>query len=393
MTITKIEVFPVKIKKEHVYLGDTAALSGAYEYYLRPEYRCPYSRNMETLLVKLTTESGLTGWGEALAPVLPEVAGTVISRLFAPVLLGKRILDRGVIWNLLYDLMRDRGYYTGFMVDAIAAVDCALWDLCGKALGQPVCRLLGGAYRDRIPAYVSGLPVQSLEDKITLAKEWKEKGFNAIKLQIGYGIEEDLRIMAALRKAMGDDFRLMIDAHWNYSVAQAIRLARGLEELNVEFLECPLNPELTEGYAELAASVDIPVAMGEADRTHWQYKQLLDRKSCDILQPDVGRCGITELMRIAELAELYGKPVAPHLSVGQGACIAATLQCDAALYNFYGMQEFQPSILPVANEFLVNPIRCENGEFILPEGNGLGIEIDEDKVRYYSANMERSELE
>jgi len=178
----------------------------------------------------------------------------------------------------------------------------------------------------------------------------------------------------------------MIDAHWNYTVPQAIRLARGLEELGVEFLECPLNPELSVGYAELAASVDIPVTMGEADRTHWQYKELLDKKSCDILQPDVGRCGITELMRIAELAELYGKPVAPHLSVGQGACIAATLQCDAALYNFYGIQEFQPSILPVANEFLTEPIRCENGCFTVPDTPGLGIEIDEEKVRFYSEN-------
>jgi len=384
--IEKIEVFPLKVKKDHVYLGNTSTLDSQYDYYLRPEYRCPYSKNMETLLVKITTKSGLSGWGEALAPVLPEVAGKIISNLFAPVLLGRSALDRGVIWNKLYDLMRDRGYYTGFMVDAISAVDCALWDLCGKAAGQPVWQLLGGAYRKEIPAYVSGLPVEKLEDKIALALDWKAKGFKAIKLQIGYGIDEDLRIMAALREALGRDFRLMIDAHWNYTVPQAIRLARGLEELGVEFLECPLNPELSVGYAELAASVDIPVTMGEADRTHWQYKELLDKKSCDILQPDVGRCGITELMRIAELAELYGKPVAPHLSVGQGACIAATLQCDAALYNFYGIQEFQPSILPVANEFLTEPIRCENGCFTVPDTPGLGIEIDEEKVRFYSEN-------
>ena len=221
-----------------------------------------------------------------------------------------------------------------------------------------------------------------------LALSWKEKGFGAIKLQIGYGMEEDLRIMRALREALGDSFRLMIDAHWNYTAAQAVKLARGLEELNVEFLECPLNPELYGEYAELSATVDIPIALGEADRTHWQYKELLDKKSCDILQPDVGRCGITELMRIGELAELYGKPVAPHLSVGQGACIAATLQCDAALYNFYGIQEFQPSILPVANEFLKEPILCEKGRFLVPEGSGLGIEFDEEKVRRFAPGWE-----
>ena len=391
MVISKIEVFPIKVRKDHVYLGDTSALKSQYDYYLRPEYRCPYSKNMETLLVKITTKSGLSGWGEALAPVIPETAASIVSYLFAPVLLGCDARDRGVLWNKLYGLMRDRGYYTGFMVDAIAAVDCALWDLCGKAAGVPVWQLLGGAYRKEIPAYVSGLPVAGLEQKVELALSWKEKGFGAIKLQIGYGMEEDLRIMRALREALGDSFRLMIDAHWNYTAAQAVKLARGLEELNVEFLECPLNPELYGEYAELSATVDIPIALGEADRTHWQYKELLDKKSCDILQPDVGRCGITELMRIGELAELYGKPVAPHLSVGQGACIAATLQCDAALYNFYGIQEFQPSILPVANEFLKEPILCEKGRFLVPEGSGLGIEFDEEKVRRFAPGWEVSE--
>ncbi len=385
MKIKSIEVFPLKIKKEHVYLGNTKTLDTPYDYYLRPEYRCPYSKNMETLLVKITTESGIYGWGEALAPVLPEVTGAIVKNLFTPILLNRDALDRRVIWNLLYDLMRDRGYYAGFMVDAISAVDCALWDIAGKRFQMPVYRLLGGAQRTSIPAYVSGLPVPTLEEKIALALDWKSKGFSAIKLQIGYGIEEDLKIMRQLRLALGDEFRLMIDAHWNYTVPQAIRLAHGLEELGVEFLECPLNPENLDAYAELAASVDIAVSLGEADRTHWQYKEVFAKKSCDIAQPDVGRCGITELMRIADLAEVYGVPVAPHLSVGQGACIAATIHCDAALYNFYGIQEYQPSIVPTANEFLLTPIVCENGRFQVSDAPGLGIEFDEEKLRFYTA--------
>ena len=386
MVIEKIEVFPLKIKKEHVYLGNSTGLDSPYDYYLRPEYRCPYSKNMETVYVKLTTDTGISGWGEALAPVLPDVTGKIVGSLFTPVLLGADPLNIRVLWNELYDLMRDRGYYSGFMVDAITAVDCALWDIVGKVTQMPVYQLLGGAYRMSIPAYISGLPVEGLEEKVKLAQSWKDQGFQAIKLHIGYGMEEDIRIMTALRKALGADYKLMIDAHWNYTVAQAVKLARKLEDLDVEFLECPLNPEDLNGYAELSAAVDIPVALGESDRTHWQYKDILDKKSCDILQPDVGRCGITELMRIAELAELYGRPVAPHLSVGQAGCIAATLHCDAAMYNFYGMQEYQPSIVPVANEFLVRPIVCENGHLRLPDGPGLGIEFDEDKIKYYSMN-------
>ena len=386
MKIESIQVYPIKIRKSHVYLGSSSGLNTPYDYYLRPEYRCPYSKNMETLLIKITTESGISGWGEALAPVLPGVGGKIISELFLPVLKGRSALDIGVNWNLLYGLMRDRGYYSGFMVDAVSAVDCALWDIAGKYLRQPVYQLLGGAYRDKIPAYISGLPVEGLEQKVALALEWKEKGFKAIKLQIGYGMEEDLRIMTALRKALGDEFRLMIDAHWNYRVHEAVKLARRLEELGVEFLECPLDPENLNGYSELAAAVDIPVALGEADRTHWQYKEILDRKSCDILQPDVGRCGISQMKRIAEMAELYGRPVAPHLSVGQGGCIAATLHCDAALYNFYGIQEYQPSILPVANEFLQTPVVCQEGYLRIPEGSGLGIAFDEEKVKAFCAD-------
>ena len=217
MQIEKIEVFPIKIKKDHVYLGSSSGLDTDYDYYLRPEYRCPYSKNMETLLVKVTCSGGISGWGEALAPVLPDVAGRIISELFTPVLLGRDPLDRGVIWNMLYGLMRDRGYYSGFMVDAISAVDCALWDIAGKHFGVPVYKLLGGAYRTEIPAYISGLPVAGLDEKVTLALSWKEKGFKAIKLQIGYGMDEDIRIMRALREALGADFKLMIDAHWNYT--------------------------------------------------------------------------------------------------------------------------------------------------------------------------------
>lgn len=383
MVIEKIEVFPVKVRKDYVYLGETSGTQSRYDYFLRPEYRCPYSKNMETLLVKLTDADGVAGWGEALAPVLPEVAGLIISKLFAPVLLGREIGDIGSVWDLLYDLMRDRGYYAGFMVDAIAAVDCALWDLAGKQAGKPVYQLLGGS-RKNIPAYVSGLPVPTLEEKVQLALQWKEKGFRAIKLQIGYGVEEDLKIISALRNALGDATDLMVDAHWNYSVDEAITLARGLEELDAAFLECPLDPEDLEGYAQVTAAVNMPIALGEADRTRWQYDRILKMNSCDILQPDVGRCGISELMRISQMAKPYGKPVAPHLSVGQGGCIAATLHCDAALANFHGMQEFQPTILTVANQFLAQPIRCEDGQWQLPEGPGLGVTFDEEKVRYYA---------
>jgi L-alanine-DL-glutamate epimerase-like enolase superfamily enzyme len=275
--------------------------------------------------------------------------------------------------------MRERGYFSGFMVDAITAIDIALWDILGKSVQLPVFKLLGGAYRKELTAYVSGLPKDSVEDQVELALQWKAKGFQAIKLHLGQGIEADVAVMSRLREALGKDFRLMVDAHWQYSVPEAIRLGRRLESLNIEFLEAPTAPEDIEGTAEIARALDMAVAIGEAKRTRYQFKDRLVTRAADIFQPDVGRVGITEMKKIANMAEAFNIPIAPHLSVGQGICIAATLQISAAIANLY-IVEYQPTILEEANKLLKHPIICEQGRYLLPEGPGLGIDIDEDKL-------------
>jgi L-alanine-DL-glutamate epimerase-like enolase superfamily enzyme len=380
MKIISVEVFPLKLKNGPLYLGSSAGLSAKSDYYIRPEYRSIYSRNLETLLVKITTESGVYGWGEALAPVGPEIAGEIIQRLFASFLIGQDARDIDVIWSRLYDSMRERGYFTGFMVDAITAVDVALWDILGKSVGLPVYRLLGGAYRREIPAYVSGIPKTTREERIALALEWKVKGFGAIKLHLGYGVHEDAEIAAYMREALGPRFRLMIDAHWQYSVPEAIQLGRKLERLDIDFLEAPTAPEDIEGTAEIARALDMAVAIGEAKRTRYQFKDRLLKRAADIYQPDVGRTGITEAKKIANMAEAFNIPIAPHLSVGQGICIAATLHLSAAIPNLY-ILEYQPTVLDTANTLLINPIVCDQGRYLLPEGPGLGVEINEALVR------------
>src|SRR5699024_10885587 len=130
-----------------------------------PEYRCWYSKNMETLMVKISTDKGVFGWGEALSPVVPEVAGIIIEKLFKTFLIGKNRTDMDIILNMLYDTMRERGYYNGFMLDAITAIDIALWDITGKYYNVPIYKLLGGSYMNNIPAYISNLPVSELNEK------------------------------------------------------------------------------------------------------------------------------------------------------------------------------------------------------------------------------------
>jgi len=381
MKINLVECFPLKIKPQQAYLGGSADGQDS-DYYYRPEYRCVYSRKMETCLVKITTDEGHVGWGEALAPVVPQVIAELINHLFAPLLKGQSPFNSAVLNSRMYDAMRDRGHTTGYHIDALAAVDIALWDLKGKILGQPVYQLLGGAYREQIPCYVSGLPEPELSERCTLAKNWQKKGFNAFKLALGYGVKKDIENVRAIRETLGDDAEIFLDAHWNYSVGEATRLINALEPLGLGFIEAPLLPEDIAGHRELRAKTNIDIALGETERTRYQFKPFIEQRAVDILQPDVGRSGISELMHIASLAETWNLRVAPHLSVGLGPCIAASIHVAAAIPNLF-MLEYQPPVFDIANQLLNKPLVCAKGHYQLPSGNGLGIEINEERVREY----------
>lgn len=380
MKISRIDCFPLKITTPQAYLGGEVKASDSSDYYYRPEYRCVYSRKMETCLVKITTDSGHVGWGEALAPVVPQVIAELITQLFAPLLTGQSPFASQVLNARMYDAMRDRGHITGYHIDALAAVDIALWDLKGQILNQPVYQLLGGAFREQIPCYVSGLPEPDLPARCALALRWQQKGFNAIKLALGYGVQQDIENVRAIRDALGPQASLFLDAHWNYSVAQAAELANALHPLGVGFLEAPLLPEDIAGHRELRAKSPLPIALGETERTRYQFKPFIEQRAMDIVQPDVGRTGITELMHIASLAQTWNLQVAPHLSVGLGPCIAASIHVAAALPNLF-MLEYQPPVFELANQLLDTPLVCEAGHYTLPQGAGLGIAINEARVR------------
>ena len=379
MSISKVEAIPVRIKREDAYLGRLPAAADPQAYFTRPPYRALYSACFETAFVKITTADGLVGWGEALAPVAPEVVCVIIEQLLAPVLLGRDPLDGNALWNTMYDLMRERGYYGGFMLDAISACDTALWDLRGKLLGQPVYKLLGGAFRDRVPCYVSGLPKPTAEERVELALAYVERGFMAFKLAAGHGSGDDIASMSALREALGAGATLLLDAHWVYSLDEATRLGHALSALDVGFFEAPINPEDVESHARLAAAVAVPIAHGETERTRYQFRPWLTQKAADILQPDVGRAGVSETVKIAAMAEAFNVTMAPHLSVGLGVCIAATIHAAAAIPNLY-LLEYQPPVFEIANMLLKSPLVCEAGFYEIPSSAGLGVELDEGKL-------------
>ena len=305
MQITQVEAIPVRIKRDEAYLGAMPAGADREAYFLRPPYRALYSAYFETAFVKISTADGAFGWGEALAPVAPEVVQQIVEQLLAPALIGRSPLDVNVLWNVMYDLMRDRGYYGGFMLDAISACDIALWDLCGKILGQPVYQLLGGAFRERIPAYVSGLPRPTAAERVELAQTYTEQGFDAFKLAAGHGVRADADSVRALREALGDEATLLLDAHWVYALDEAVQLGHALTDLGAGFFEAPINPEDVQSHAQLAAAVAVPIAHGETERTRYQFRPWLMQKAADILQ---ARCGTRGAYRRWSILRRWRRP-------------------------------------------------------------------------------------
>ncbi|MEU2900874.1 mandelate racemase/muconate lactonizing enzyme family protein [Streptomyces sp. NPDC006967] len=384
--ITEVRGFVVKMDQS--YLGGTAQvdLPGQRGDYVRHQkYRSSYSTKSETFLVRITTDDGTYGWGEAQAPLVPEVAATIVERLLGPFLLGRDPFDTQSIWMDNYDAMRERGHVNGYHLDAVAAIDIALWDLKGKLLGASVATLMGGRLRQQVPCYVSGLSAPDDDTRVASVTKWADQGFTEFKLPLGNGAAADARSFAAVRRALGDDATINVDLHWRYSVPDAITLGRRMEEHGLGFYEAPVAPEDSLGQAEVAAALAASVAIGEELRTRYDFRDRLVKRSADVLQPDVGRMGITEVMGVSALAEAFHVSLALHLGVGLGIYIAAGVQVAAATRNVQTM-EFQPGQLNVGNALLKQPVECASGWYTVPEGPGLGVDVDLDTLQTHTTS-------
>jgi L-alanine-DL-glutamate epimerase-like enolase superfamily enzyme len=380
MKITGIETFVVKIPRHDRFGGqpEQPRCFADSDYYFETDWREVYSRKTESLLIRVTTDEGIQGWGESQSPIVPEVASTIIERLLAPMVLGHDPRDTDGLWDRMYESMNVRGHTGGFMLDAISGLDLAFWDIKGKAVGKSIARLLSDSVAVRLPMYVSGIRASSNVARAELAASHFDDGFAAVKLYLGRGVAADIDQAQSVRRRVADR-RLMSDLFWKYSLAEALELGRALQDLGFEWVESPLAPEEIAGHRRLAESLDIAVAVGEPLRTRFQFLDWFRGRALDIAQPDIVRSGITEGLRISRLAAENGIPVAFHLGVCLGIGIAATWQVAAATPN-YTILEHQPPMLELSNQFLAEPLLIDHGEAVIPDKPGLGVEVNLDAL-------------
>lgn len=381
MKITQVETLVVKISSLDRFGGQAnpPALLPGDTYHFEEEWNEVHPVVSQCVLVYIETDEGVHGWGECQAPIAPEATRAIIDQLLGPIVIGGDPHAVNELWNRMYRSMAGRGQITGFMLDAMAGIDIALWDIKGKAAGLPVFRLLGGPCRLKLPLYVSGLRGATPQARVAMAREYYDQGYAAIKVYIGRGVDADVAYLRELREGIGPDKRLLVDAQWSYSLAEAERLGRRLEELGVEWFETPVLPENLRGQARLAAVLQIAVTAGESMRTRFEFRDWFEQGAIDIAQPDMARCGITEGRRIAEMAEAYHIPVALHLGMSLGVANAATWHVAAALPNFY-IQENHPPLVELSNEFLRQALKVEKGHAVVPDRPGLGVEVDREAL-------------
>jgi D-arabinonate dehydratase/D-galactarolactone cycloisomerase len=352
--------------------------------------RPAYPEGIDTVLVRVESDDGLVGWGEAKAPVAPRVAQHIIEDLLAPMLIGADPRDIEPLWERLYASMRLRGHEGGFLLEALSGVDIALWDMLGHLHQESVARLLGGAYRSTLPVYASGIPGTRArrgepdhERMLAAASTAVSQGFRAMKMAIGIDPAHDIASVAAVREHLGGGIILYADAAGNYDVASAIRVGRALEELGVGFFEAPLPHEHIEGYAEVARALALPIANDVITGRH-QVLRYLRRGALDIVQPDVCRVGgLSEYRRIAALAEVHGVACTPHVSMGAAPHFAASFHAACATANLVRV-EYWYAANPLGDDILAHgSIAARNGAVELPTGPGLGIGIDEARMRQH----------
>ena len=355
-------------------------------------YSQQYYKKRTSHIVEVETDEGVTGWGECFGPGNIAFANKgIVEKVIQPIVLGMQALDRDVIWHKVYNLMRDHGQ-KGMPLQALSGVDIALWDIAGKAANLPLYKMIGGAHRDKVEVYGYGMMLRPENIKSLISRfkeesaEIKEMGFKALKMKVGVGPKDDIKLIEAVREGIGDNFRFMVDANHGYTTHDALYVGRAMEEFSPYWFEEPVAPEDLDGYRELRASLKVNISGGEAEFNRWGWRTLLECRGLDIAQPEVCALGgISEYLRVLALCHSHFTPVVNHVW-GSAIAVAVNLHLLAAmpplpggLFPWEPMLEFDTTHNHFIEDLLTvsldikNQVKSNNGTVSLPNGPGLGV--------------------
>ena len=362
MRISKVEAFPVRLARDHGKAQGGAGsphrlAEGRGNYRWSTHYPALYSTEFETCLVKVTLSDGSVGWGEAQAPLAPEVPAQIVKSLLAVAVEEEEFdpTEAGIarLWERMYSTMRVRGQGGGFMLDAIAGVDLALWDLAAQLHGRPLRDLISATPKDLVPAYVSGTPGRTVGERLEFVSHWFDAGFDTFKLYF----ESDWDLLLEQIDRMQDNFdgiEVAVDALWHLPENRAVECAQELAERRVLWLECPLPPEDVAGHVELVHESGVRLALGESYRTRYEALPFFEKEILTYWQPDLGRSGISETLVLGRMAKQAGIAIVPHVSIALAPQLNSAVEVSAALVNS-PLCEFNPSVVEMVNRYAKAP--------------------------------------
>ena len=365
MKITAVDIYPVNIPMR--YSGSMAV--GSWD-------------TCEFVVTAVHTDEGITGWGEAppWMPVSRESQGTIVAVIrdfLAAALLGESPFDIEKIWGKM-DLAAPANPM------AKTPLDIALYDLISRRLAVPLSSLLGGRCTDKIPL-AGVVPFGTPEEAVNLAAIWYSQGYRTVRLKIGMGLREDLAVVRAVREAYGEELQIRVDANQAYTPAEAVRVIRALEPYGLEFVEQPTAWHDLEGNAFVASSVTTPVMLHESLYTAYDAAAIIRRRAASVIGLKLDRPGgITGARKVAAMAGLCNVPLFVCSSVELGISTAASMQLAASLYRNIGFACEASGPLIIADDIVREQVRIADGCCLVPDGVGVGAEIDPEKLAHYS---------
>lgn len=359
-----------------------------------PEISDAADGTQDDLLIKVETDEGIVGYGEV--DTAPVVGKAIIDAYMShgtcyglkEVVVGADPFDYEQIWT---DMWRKTYYYGRFgpVMHVMSGIDMALWDIMGKASNKPVHKLLGGSYVSKARAYASALMPETTEMVKAMVDEYVSLGYKAIKFgwgPLGYDVDFDVKLVTAARKAAGDHVDIMIDIGKRYHLKSALRMAKAMEQLDIYWLEEPLPAEDYTGYKRLTESTTMRIATGEEESGRLAFSRLITEAGVDIVQPDMSRCGgLTEAKKIATLCADHNVVMVPH-AFKTGVLVAASLHMIAATPDVPFL-EFSVTRSGIRKELLAKPFVAKDGYVDVPQGPGLGIELNPEVISKYGMKL------